>query len=75
MIRSADDDHIFFQEWELFTGLIVDDVTIHSADDIKWIGDEQKTSTAKLQVSLSICLKYKLLYTNCAVIYYSVREL
>uniref|UniRef100_A0A158Q7Q4 Cytoplasmic dynein 2 heavy chain 1 n=1 Tax=Elaeophora elaphi TaxID=1147741 RepID=A0A158Q7Q4_9BILA len=36
-------------EWELFTGLIVDDATVYSMELIDWIGNERKASVAKLQ--------------------------
>uniref|UniRef100_A0A915PL62 Cytoplasmic dynein 2 heavy chain 1 n=1 Tax=Setaria digitata TaxID=48799 RepID=A0A915PL62_9BILA len=39
-------------EWELFTGLIVDDTTDHAANEIDWIGSEGKAAVAKLQKHL-----------------------
>lgn len=36
-------------EWELFTGLIVDDAVIHSVKGTEWIGHEREPAVAKLQ--------------------------
>nr|CRZ22352.1 BMA-CHE-3 [Brugia malayi] len=36
-------------EWELFTGLIVDDTTAYSVEEIGWISSERKANVAKLQ--------------------------
>ncbi|VDK75265.1 unnamed protein product, partial [Onchocerca ochengi] len=36
-------------EWELFSGLIVDDATIHPIEKIDWIDSERKVAVAKLQ--------------------------
>ncbi|MCP9266202.1 DYHC2 [Dirofilaria immitis] len=41
-------------EWELFTGSIVDDDTIHPVEKINWIGSERKAAVAKLQKHLPI---------------------
>lgn len=38
------------QEWELFTGLIVDDAAAYSMKGTEWIGNERKQAVAKLQV-------------------------